>query len=111
MTAADVAAFSQRAAAQLKEAFGTTVTFGEAWNGAPRKFICAVSTGTPELNLESGGFQQPVDYVVRVTKADMPDAPEVKSPVTIQGKNYRVLSVRQNYSPLAQEWIVEVGTP
>ena len=111
MNAADVAAFARQAAQQLKSAFGSTVTFGTAWNGAPRSFTCAVSTGTPELNLESGGFQQPVDYVVRVAKSDMDCAPEVKSPVTIEGKNYRVLSVRQNYSPLAQEWIVEVGNP
>jgi hypothetical protein len=49
--------------------------------------------------------------VVRVSKTDMCEAPEVKSPVTIDGKNYRVISVRQNFSPLAQEWIVEVGNP
>jgi hypothetical protein len=41
----------------------------------------------------------------------MPEAPALKSAVKIQGKTYRVLSVRFNYSPLAQEWIVEVGTP
>jgi hypothetical protein len=111
MDATSVAAFARQAAAQMQSAFGTTVTFGEAWNGAPRCFICAVSTGTPELNLESGGYQQPVDYVVRVTKTDMPEPPEVKSKVTIQGKTYRVLSVRLSYSPLAQEWIVEVGNP
>jgi hypothetical protein len=52
-----------------------------------------------------------VDYVVRVPKTDMHEPPEVKSAVKIQGKNYRVLSVRLNYSPLAQEWIVEVGNP
>jgi hypothetical protein len=111
MDAASVAAFARQAASQLKSAFGSTVTFGTAWNGAPRSFTCAVSTGTPELNLESGGYQQPVDYVVRVSKADMCEAPAVKSPVAIDGKNYRVLSVRQNFSPLAQEWIVEVGNP
>jgi hypothetical protein len=111
MDAASVAAFARQAAAQMQSAFGTTVTFGEAWNGAPRSFTCAVSTGTPELNLESGGFQQPVDYVVRVPKTDMPHPPEVKSAVKIAGKNYRVISVRLNYSPLAQEWIVEVGNP
>ena len=111
MDATSVAAFARQAAAQMQSAFGTTVTFGEAWNGAPRNFTCAVSTGTPELNLESGGYQQPVDFVVRVSKTDMCEAPEVKSPVTIDGKNYRVISVRQNFSPLAQEWIVEVGNP
>jgi hypothetical protein len=111
MDATSVAAFARQAAAQMKSAFGSTVTFGEAWNGAPRNFTCAVSTGTPELNLESGGYQQPVDFVVRVSKTDMCEAPEVKSPVTIDGKNYRVISVRQNFSPLAQEWIVEVGNP
>jgi hypothetical protein len=111
MDATSVAAFARQAAAQMKSAFGTTVTFGEAWNGAPRNFTCAVSTGTPELNLESGGYQQPVDFVVRVSKTDVCEAPEVKSPVTIDGKNYRVISVRQNFSPLAQEWIVEVGNP
>jgi hypothetical protein len=111
MDAASVAAFARQAASQLKSAFGSTVTFGTAWNGAPRSFTCAVSTGTPELNLEAGGYQQPVDYVVRVSKTDMCEAPAVKSPVTIDGKNYRVISVRQNFSPLAQEWIVEVGNP
>jgi hypothetical protein len=111
MDATSVAAFARQAAAQMKSAFGTTVTFGEAWNGAPRNFTCAVSTGAPELNLESGGFQSPVDFVVRVTKTDMPEAPALKSAVKIQGKTYRVLSVRFNYSPLAQEWIVEVGNP
>jgi hypothetical protein len=41
----------------------------------------------------------------------MPTAPAIKSAVTIDSKIYRVLSVRLNYSPLAQEWIVEVGNP
>jgi hypothetical protein len=111
MDATSVAAFARQAATQLQSAFGSTVSFGTGWNGAPRSFTCAVSTGTPELNLESGGFQQPVEYVVRVLKSDMPEAPAAKSPVSIDGKNYRVISVRQNYSPLAQEWIVEVGNP
>jgi hypothetical protein len=111
MNAASLTEFAKLAASTIKTSFGSTVIFGTAWNGAPRSFTCAVSTGTPELNLESGGYQQPVDYVVRVSKTDMPCAPEAKDPVTIDGKNYRVLSVRQNYSPLAQEWIVEVGNP
>lgn len=111
MDGESLAAFARQSAAKLQGAFGTQVTFGTTWNGAPRCFQCAVSTGTPELNLESGGFQQPVDFVVRVTKEDMPEPPEVKSPVTLNGKNYRVISVRQNFSPLAQEWIVEVGNP
>jgi hypothetical protein len=111
MDAISVAEFARQAASTIKSAFGSTVIFGTAYNGAPRSYTCAVSTGTPELNLESGGYQQPVEYVVRVTKTDMPEAPAVKSAVTIDGKNYRVISVRQNYSPLAQEWIVEVGNP
>jgi len=111
MTAASVAAFARQAAQQLQSAFGQPVTFGVSWNGAPRCYQCAVSVGTPELNLESGGYQQPVEYVVRVNKTDMPEPPEVKSAVGISGKSYRVLSVRQNHSPLAQEWIVEVGNP
>ncbi len=111
MNAASLTEFAKLAASTIKTSFGSKVIFGTAWNGAPRSFTCAVSTGTPELNLESGGYQQPVDYVVRVSKTDMPTAPEAKDPVTIDGKNYRVLSVRQNYSPLAQEWIVEVGNP
>jgi hypothetical protein len=111
MNAASVTEFAKLAASTIKSTFGSTVIFGTAWNGAPRSYTCAVSTGTPELNLESGGFQQPVDYVVRVTKTDMPEPPAVKSAVKIQGKTYRVLSVRLNYSPLAQEWIVEVGNP
>jgi hypothetical protein len=111
MNRSSLAEFAKLAANTIKASFGSTVTFGTAWNGAPRTFTCAVSTGTPELNLESGGYQQPVEYVVRVSKTDMCEAPAVKSPVTIDGKNYRVLSVRQNFSPLAQEWIVEVGNP
>jgi hypothetical protein len=111
MDAISVAEFARQAASTIKATFGSPVIFGAAYNGAPRSFTCAVSTGTPELNLESGGFQQPVDFVVRVSKADMPEAPEIKSAVTIEGKNYRVMSVRQNYSALAQEWIVEVGNP
>jgi hypothetical protein len=111
MNRSSLAEFAKLAANTIKASFGSTVTFGTAWNGAPRTFTCAVSTGTPELNLESGGYQQPVEYVVRVSKTDMCEAPAVKSPVTIDGKNYRVISVRQNFSPLAQEWIVEVGNP
>lgn len=103
MTAAQIADFAKMAASQIKSAYGSSVTFGTS------SYTCAVSTGTPELNLESGGFQQPIDYVVRVAKTDMTHAPAVKTLVTINGKNYRVLSVRQNFSPLAQEWIVEVG--
>lgn len=111
MDSDSLAAFARQSAAKLQGAFGTQVTFGLRWDGVPQTLKCAVSTGTPELNLESGGFQQPVDFVVRVTKTDMPEPPEIKSAVTIDGKNYRVLSVRQNFSPLAQEWIVEVGNP
>jgi hypothetical protein len=111
MTAAAVQDFAKLAAAQLNTIFGSTVIFGEAYNGAPRSYTCAVSTAEPKLDLEAGGFQQGADFVVRVLKTDMPCAPEVKSPVTVNGKNYRVLSVRQNFSPLAQEWIVEVGNP
>jgi hypothetical protein len=111
MNAAAITDFAKLAANTLQSNFGTPVTFGTTWNGAPRCYSCAVSTGSPELNLESGGFQKPVEFVVRVNKTDMTEAPEIKSAVTIDGKSYRVLSVRLNYSALAQEWIVEVGNP
>ncbi len=105
MNAASVAEFAKLAASTIKTTYGSTVLFGST------SYTAAVSTGSPELNLESGGFQRPVDFVVRVSKADMATAPAIKSAVTIDSKTYRVLSVRLNYSPLAQEWIVEVGTP
>ena len=111
MDAAAVTDFAKLAANTLNSVFGSDVTFGVHYNGAPRTVKAVVSTGSPELNLEAGGFQKPVEFVVRVLKTVMPDAPEVKSPATIGGKNYRVLSVREHFSPLAQEWIIEVGTP
>ena len=105
MSAQGLSSFAKAMAAHIKATYGSTILFGT------KSYTAAVSTGNPSLNLETGGFQQPVDYVVRVTKADMPEAPAVKSAVTIDGKTLRVLSVRQNFSPLAQEWVVEVGTP
>ena len=41
----------------------------------------------------------------------MTNAPAAKTAVVINSKNYRVMSVRQNFSALAQEWIIEVETP
>jgi hypothetical protein len=105
MNAASVTEFAKLAASTIKATYGSSVLFGAT------SYTAVVSTGSPELNLESGGFQRPVDFVVRVSKVDMPTAPAIKSAVTIDSKIYRVLSVRLNYSPLAQEWIVEVGNP
>lgn len=111
MTAAAVTEFAKLAADTLNSVYGSDVQFGTLYNGAPRIVKAVVSTGTPELNLEAGGFQKPVEFVVRVRKADLCDAPEIKSAVVINTKTYRVLSVREHFSPLAQEWIVEVGNP
>lgn len=92
-------------AKSIRDLYGSTVTIGGT------SYTAAVSTGTPVLDLESGGFRSPVSFVVRVLKSDMPSAPSVKAAVVINSKNYRVMSVRQNFSPLAQEWIIEVETP
>jgi len=105
MKRAGITAFASAMGKKIKELFGSTVTI------AGTSYTAAVSTGAPTLNLDAGGFQQPVDYVVRVLKTDMPSAPAVKSLAVINSKNYRVLSVRQSFSPLAQEWIIEVATP
>jgi hypothetical protein len=111
MNAAAITDFAKLAADTLNTAFGSCVQFGTLWNGEPRMVRAVVSTGEPELNLEAGGFQKPVEFVLRVRKSDMSEAPEVKSAVVMDGKTYRVLSVREHFSPLAQEWILEVGTP
>jgi hypothetical protein len=115
MTSAAVAAFCRdHLAAKLADIFGSTVVIDG------RSFRAVVSTGEPELNLESGGFSQPVEFVVRIAKADAADAPftnwkpsppQTKGAISIEGRNYRIFSVRQNFTPLAQEWILEVGTP
>ena len=105
MDRAGITAFATAMGEKIKELFGSTVTIGGT------SYTAAVSTGDPDLNLEAGGFQQPVDFVVRVLKSDLATAPAVKTLVVINAKNYRVLSVRQSFSPLAQEWVIEVGTP
>lgn len=105
MNLAAVTDFAKTMATTLNELYGSTVTVGGT------AYTAVVSTGTPELNLESGGFMKPVDFVVRIRKADLASAPAVKSAVVIGGTTYRLLAVRQAFTALAQEWILEVGTP
>lgn len=111
MTAAAVTEFAKLSADTLNAVYGSNVTFVAYSGGQSLTIKAVVSTGEPELNLESGGFQRPVDFIVRTRKVDMATAPVVRSAVTINSKTYRVLSVREHFSPLAQEWIIEVGTP
>lgn len=105
MNLAGVTDFAKAMAQTIKELYGSTVTI------AGTSYTAAVSTGTPELNLESGGFQRPIEYVIRIPKADMATAPALKSAVVVGDRNLRLLSVRQSFNALAQEWILEVGTP
>ena len=105
MQAASLTSFATAMAKSIRDLYGSTVTIGGT------TYTAAVSTGTPSLDLESGGFRSPVSFVLRVPKADMTNAPAAKTAVVINSKNYRVMSVRQNFSALAQEWIIEVETP
>ena len=115
MNLAGVTQFAKVMADKLNELYGSTVTFGG------RDYRAVVTTGAPEFNLEAGGFRQPVQYVVRVRKCDLPadnpfevwnqGPPTVKSSIVIGGKTYYIFAVRQSFSALAQEWILEVGTP
>jgi hypothetical protein len=62
-----------------------------------------------------------VEFVVRLRKSDLPESnpfavwsqgpPSSKSAITINAKTYYIFAVREHFSPLAQEWILEVGTP
>ena len=92
-------------ASTIKEAFGDVVTL------AGVEYTAAVSVGEPELNLETGGYMSPVDFIVRIPIADLAIAPAVRSPVVIGDTTYRVMSVRKAFGSLAQEWIIEVSTP
>jgi len=105
MNAASLTSFATAMAKSIRDLYGSTVTIGGT------NYTAAVSTGSPTFDLESGGFRSPVSFVVRVLKSDMTNAPETKTAVVIDSKNYRVMSVRQNFSPIAQEWIIEVETP
>jgi hypothetical protein len=104
MNVAALASFAATMANTLRDLYGATVTIGGT------DYTAAVSTGDPSFDLESGGFRSPISYVVRVPKADMTAAPAAKTAVVINAKTYRVISVRQNFSPIAQEWIIEVET-
>ena len=105
MNKASVAAFSKQMAQTIRDVFGDVVTLSGA------EYTAAVSVGEPELNLETGGYMSPVDFIVRIPIADLATAPAVKSPVVIGGSTYRVMSVRKAFGSLAQEWIIEVSTP
>jgi hypothetical protein len=104
MNAAALSSFASTMAKTIQDLYGSTVTISGT------DYTAAVSTGAPTFDLESGGFRSPVSYVVRVPKTDMVTAPDKKAAVVIDGQTYRVMSVRQNFSPLAQEWIIEVET-
>jgi len=105
MNKASIAAFSKQMASTIKEAFGDIVTLSGI------EYTAAVSVGEPELNLETGGYMSPVDFIVRIPIADLAIAPAVRSPVVIGDTTYRVTSVRKAFGSLAQEWIIEVSTP
>jgi len=115
MNRAGITEFAKAMADTLNTLFGSTVTY------AGIDYQAVVSTGTPELNLDAGGFQSPVQFVVRIRKSDLPEdnpfqvwqqgPPSPKSAITISGKTYYILAVRQSFSALSQEWILEVGTP
>ena len=115
MNLAGVTEFAKLMADKINELYGSTVTYSGI------DYRAVVTTGTPEFNLEAGGFQSPVQYVVRIRKSDMPEdnpfeiwnqgPPSVKSSIIIGGKTYYIFSVRQSFSALSQEWILEVGTP
>ena len=115
MNRAGITEFAKVMADTLNALYGSTVTY------AGRDYQAVVSTGEPELNLESGGFQSPVEFVVRLRKSDLPESnpfavweqgpPSTKSAITINGKTYYIMAVRQAFSPLAQEYILDCGTP
>jgi len=102
---AALTSFATAMAKSIRDLYGSTVTIGGT------NYTAAVATGEPAFDLESGGFRSPVSFVVRVLKQDMATAPVPKTAVVINSKNYRVMSVRQNFSAVAQEWIIEVETP
>lgn len=104
MTSTSIAAFARRAAGSINESFGQTVTIAGA------NYTAVVSTATPALDLEAGGFRSPASCVVRVPKAFMATPPAKRAAVVVSGENYRVVSVRLSSSPLAQEWIIDVET-
>lgn len=104
MNRSQIAAFSARAVAVRAAALGTTITLdGE-------DITAVVSHATPDLNLEAGGLESPVDFVVRIAKPDLAEAPAIGAPVVIDGSTYRVTAIRKGVSPLAQDWILEVAT-
>lgn len=105
MNAVALTSFATAMAKSIRDLYGSTVTIGGT------SYTAAVSTGTPSFDLEAGGFRSPVSFVLRVPKEDMTTAPAAKTAVVIDSKTYRVMSVRQNFSPLAQEWVIEVETP
>jgi hypothetical protein len=102
MNASALTVFATAMARNIRDLYGSTVTIDGT------DYTAAVSTGSPTLDLEAGGFRSPVSFVVRIPKEDLETAPETKAEVVINSKTYRVMSVRQNFSPLAQEWIIEV---
>ena len=115
MNRAGITAFATAMADTLNALYGSTVTY------AGTDYQAVVSTGEPELNLEAGGFQSPVEFVVRIRKSDLPEScpfaswqqgpPSTKSDITINCQTFYIMAVREHFSPLAQEWILEVGTP
>tara|TARA_R110000803_G_scaffold2277_5_gene7625 strand:+ start:41 stop:358 length:318 start_codon:yes stop_codon:yes gene_type:complete len=104
MNKAGVTAFAKQMANTLRDVYGTAVTI------AGVSYTAAVSVGEPELNLETGGYEKPVDFILRLPRTDLSAAPPTSSPVVIENVTYRLLSIRRSFGSLSQEWIMEVGT-
>jgi hypothetical protein len=85
-------------------------TLGTRINLDGYDLTAVVSPATPELSLESGGFEKPVDFVVRIAKAILATAPAVGAPVKIEDVTYRVTAIRAHVGPLAQDWVLEVAS-
>jgi hypothetical protein len=105
MNRASLASFATMVSDRLASLYGERVSI------AGQEVTALIGTGTPQLDLNSGGLSQPVEHVLRIRKSEFPQKPVVGAPVVFDNRTLRVLAVRRASSPLAQEWIVEVGTP
>jgi hypothetical protein len=98
-----VEALAAQGVAVRASALGTTIELdGE-------DITAVVSLAAPDLNLEAGGFEKPVAFVVRIAKTDLATAPTVGTAVVIDSSTYRITSVHAGDSPLAQDWVLEVS--
>ena len=104
MNAEQIQALTTQGVAARASALGTLVTIDGL------DYTAVVSTAAPTLDLEAGGFTSSASFVVRIAKTSMTTPPEKKTAVVIDDITYRVISVRQSFGPLAQEWTIEVET-